>query len=310
MTIAPWGGEVRDGRVYGRGSCDIKGGMASMIAAMSRLAQEPVKSRPTIVMACSVNEELGSSGAHQMARSWASGNSKLVPRVPDAVIVAEPTGLDVVVAHRGVARWYCRTHGRAAHSSRPSNGQNAIYGMARVLSILEEYAKSVVGTLGSHPLVDSPTLSVGRIVGGISVNTVPDLCSIEIDRRVLPGENPQAAQQHAIDYIAARIPPDVSVEHVPLYIATAGLNDRDNQLLANQLVAAAQRLGRSGQKIGVPYGTDAPAFDAIRAPTVVFGPGSIEQAHTCDEWIEVEQLRAAVDVLVEFGRDPGIPART
>ena len=192
MTIPPWTPTIRDGRVYGRGACDIKGGMACMLTALSRLAEERPRGRPTIVMACSVNEEHGFGGAPRMHELWEDG-SGFLPRAPDAVIVAEPTLLDVVVAHKGAVRWRCHARGRAGHSSQPHLGDNAIYRMARVLEALERYARDVAPTLGRHPLVGHPTLSVGLISGGVSVNTVPDCCTIEIDRRVLPDEDPQAA---------------------------------------------------------------------------------------------------------------------
>ncbi|MBP90052.1 MAG: acetylornithine deacetylase [Planctomycetaceae bacterium] len=302
MTIAPWSPEVRDGRLTGRGSCDIKGGMASMLVAVARLAEERPAGMPTILMACSVNEEHGYSGATDMARLWASGASRLVPRRPDAVIVAEPTLLNVVVAHKGVSRWKIKTAGRACHSSTPHLGDNAVYRMARVLNALEEYARDVVPTLGSHHLLSGPTLSVGVISGGISVNTVPDACSIEVDRRVMPKEDPLAARQHVIDFLNERLDTSVPIEHEAPFIASGGLSDDDNGTLAEQLGEVAMAHGGPGEVVGVPYGTDAPAFGGIGCPAVVFGPGSIEQAHTCDEWVEIEQLQTAAEIYYQFGK--------
>jgi acetylornithine deacetylase len=300
MTIAPWTPEVTGGRVTGRGSCDIKGGMASMLTTVSRLAGVPREQRPTIIMACTVNEEHGYFGAFEMADSWRNGTHPLVPRVPDAVIVAEPTELNVVVAHKGVARWRCHALGRAAHSSCPDAGENAIYRMARILAQLEIYAHDVVPQLGTHPYAGQPTLSVGIISGGVSVNTVPDRCTIEIDRRVLPNEDPVTARQHVIEYLTSQLGANFSLEHDPPFISKGGLDADGNGALAEKLSAVAQQLGAPGQKIGVPFGTDAPAFAATGAPTVVFGPGSIDQAHTCDEWVAIDQLQEAVEILFEF----------
>src|SRR5207249_11663727 len=109
MTIPPWTPDVRDGRIYGRGSTDIKGGMAAMLAALSRLAIERPPNMPTIVLACTVNEEHGFTGATHLTKLWTGGGSKLMPRAPDAAVVAEPTLLNVVVAHKGVVRWRCHT---------------------------------------------------------------------------------------------------------------------------------------------------------------------------------------------------------
>jgi acetylornithine deacetylase len=300
MVIPPFEPQVRDGRVYGRGACDIKGGMACMLSALSRLAAERPQGMPTVVMACSVNEEYSFSGALQIRQLWADSQDAFLPRAPDAIIVAEPTLLDVVVAHKGVLRWKCRTRGRAAHSSRPQLGENAIYHMARVLQELRNYAEQVVPELGQHPLLGRPTLSVGMIDGGVSVNTVPDRCTIEIDRRLLPGEDPREAWEHAKAYLAGRLPGDFPVEHEPPQLAAQGLSDELNGPLATRLGETARRWGGPGRAIGVPYGTDAPAFASERIPTVVFGPGDLQQAHTKDEWIAIDQLRTATEIYYEF----------
>ena len=302
MTIPPWTPEIRDGRIYGRGACDIKGGMACMLAALSRLAEQRPAGRPTLVLACSVNEEHGFTGAPRIGDLW-TGGARFLPRAPDAVIVAEPTQLDVVVAHKGVMRWQCHTRGRAAHSSQPESGDNAIYRMARALRVLEKYARDVVPGLGHHPLVGHPTLSVGRIDGGISVNTVPDRCTIEIDRRVLPGEDPQAARRHAIQAVEHALGHDPLVEHASPRLVSEGLSDQGNAALADRLSRAIRRHGRPGRCVGVPYGTDAPAFAAAGIPTIVFGPGAIQQAHTADEWVAIDQLHAATEILVRFASE-------
>jgi len=318
MTIEPFAAKIDGGRLYGRGSCDIKGGMAAMIAAVARLAKERPSGRPTVVLACTINEEHGFTGATHWATTYSgkppgsgrgpelppapTGRSKLLPRVPDAAIVAEPTRLNVVVAHKGAARWRLSTRGVATHSSQPQLGDNAIYHMARVLSVLERYSREVVPGLGQHPLCGQPTLSVGLIGGGISVNTVPDRCTIEIDRRVLPGEDPQAALDHCVQHLQEHVQPPAPLEHEPPFMLTRGLSDAANGDLAERLIAAIRRVGGPGEGIGVPFGTDAPHFAATGCPTVVFGPGSIDQAHTADEWLDLDQLRSAAEILFEFAK--------
>jgi acetylornithine deacetylase/succinyl-diaminopimelate desuccinylase-like protein len=318
MTIEPFDPRQEGGRIYGRGSCDIKGGMAAMIIAIARLAKEKPPGRPTVVMACTINEEYGFTGATHWAATYsgerpnsgrgpelapAAGRSELLTRVPDATIVAEPTKLNVVVAHKGSARWRCSTRGIATHSSQPQLGDNALYHMARVLTVLEKYASDIVPNLASHALCGRPTLSVGVISGGISVNTVPDNCTIEIDRRVLPVEEPQTAFDHCVEYLQSQLGPKIPVIHDEPYLMTRGLADTHNGELAERLGAAARKHGGPGEPIGVPFGTDAPHFAATGCPTVVFGPGSIDQAHTADEWIDIEQLRAAAEILYDFLRD-------
>jgi acetylornithine deacetylase/succinyl-diaminopimelate desuccinylase family protein len=293
MTIDPFAAEQRDGRIYGRGACDVKGGMAAMLAAFSRLATDSQAPEQTVVLACSVNEEHGFTGATALAQGWRSGSSQLLPRRPDRIIVAEPTSLQVVAAHKGVVRWKCRTEGRAAHSSRPDRGENAIYKMAPVLQALQRYHREVTPTLASHKLVGRPSLSVGVIAGGVSVNTVPDACVIEIDRRLLPGHDPLAVQQEVISYLEDQGISDCV--HEQPFITARGLPDSGNETLAQQVRDTVRRMGIDSEIEGVQYGTDAPALAADGSPAVVFGPGHIEQAHTIDEWIEIEQLEKAAE---------------
>jgi acetylornithine deacetylase len=178
--------------------------------------------------------------------------------------------------------------------------------MARVLQVLESYAKEVVSHLSDHPLCGHPTLSVGLISGGISVNTVPDRCTIEIDRRVLPGEDPEAAYRHAIDYLSTVVPVGTPVIHDKPFLMTYGLSDESNHPFGEQLGAAIrEHVSGAGEIIGVPFGTNAPHYARTGCPTVVFGPGSIDQAHTADEWLDLAQLRSAGEILFDFARQFG-----
>ena len=299
MTIDPFGAELRENRIWGRGACDVKSGIACILTVLSRLAEERPVPRPTVIVACTVDEEFGVTGARAFPEMWTDPATLNLPRVPDAIIVSEPTELEVVVAHKGTLRWKCQTHGRAAHSSRPQEGESAIYRMAKVISATQEYANTVVGQLASHPLVGSPTLSIGRVEGGISVNVVPDLCTIEIDRRIVPGENWEVAFEHFKNFLTAQVP-GVTVTHGQPYSTTPGMSDQINEQLSSQLSKVIREHGYSGRRVGVTYGTNAWAYAAREAPTVVFGPGSIQQAHTVDEWIETEQLHLATDILYTF----------
>lgn len=296
MTIEPFEPVVRDGRVCGRGACDVKGGMAAMLTAFARLVKERPAGGANVVMSCTCDEEHGQLGVSDLTELWSDGEhrSKLLDTAPDVAIVAEPTELHVVVAHRGAARWMIHTTGRACHSSDPSQGENAIYKMARVLSHLEKYAGTLADRVPPHPLCGPATLSVGVISGGVSVNTVPDECLIEVDRRCVPGEDGPAAIEDVGRYLRENL--DVEFEMLPPWCIGLTLSDDENGAIADELLEHVAAVAGRRKKIGVPYGTHASRFAAAGVPSVVFGPGSIAQAHTKDEWISIEQLNQAAEV--------------
>ncbi len=302
MTIEPWTPNVVEGRLYGRGSCDIKGGMTAMLGALARLATERPAEMPTVVMACTINEEHGYSGANQLAELWSGEGTNFIPRRPDVAIIAEPTNLDVVVAHKGAVRWRCKTRGVAGHSSQPERATNALYRMARALLVLQRYQDEVCPTLSAHHLCGRPTLSVGVISGGLSVNTVPDECTIQIDRRVTPLETTQAGYDHVVKYLENAVEIDFPVENEAPFLQGEPLPDGENGPLAEQLQATVQGLFGSCDIVGVPYGTDASKIAKAGVPSVVFGPGSIEQAHTADEWLSLDELSRASEAYYAFAR--------
>ena len=302
MTIPPFDPVERDGRIYGRGSCDVKGGMASMLFAFTRLVRERPARLPNVVLSLTCDEESTSIGINHLTEGWSSQTPRyrLCPQRPDMAIVAEPTSLDIVVAHRGATRWKMRTSGRACHSSRPNEGINAIYRMARVVSCLEEYADWLPGSRPAHPLCGPATLSVGRIEGGSSVNVVPDGCVIEIDRRIIPGEDRFAVIDEAAAYLRERL--DFEVSHDRPYCASPPLGDEANGGVAQKLMRSITSVVGPKVVLGVPYGTHASRFAQVGVPSVVFGPGDIAQAHTKDEWIEAIQVDQAADIYYDFCR--------
>ncbi len=300
MTIPPFEPREAGGRIYGRGSCDVKGGLAAMLAAFVRLSGEKHRLKANIVFSMTCDEEATSLGINHLVQSWRTGDHRyrLCPTRPDEAIVAEPTLLDVVVAHRGAMRWQIRTVGRACHSSRPSDGINAIYRMASVIKHLEEFAAWLPTSRPQHPLCGPATLSVGLISGGSSVNVVPDNCVIDIDRRALPGEDGMAARQEVIDHLAEKL--DFEVVHEAPYCLSTPLADDLNGTLAENLLKTIAGVAGSRRSIGVPYGTHASRIAAAGVPSVVFGPGDIAQAHTKDEWIEVDQLHLATEIYYRY----------
>ncbi len=296
----PFNAEIRDGKLFGRGSCDVKGGLAAMLSAFARLVQEKPAGAANVILSCTCDEESTSLGINDLVTLWSDPKKagSIIGRPPDVAIIAEPTQLDVVVAHRGATRWKIRTTGRACHSSSPHEGVNAIYKMGRVLTALEEFAGKLPSMIPTHPLCGPATLSVGRITGGISVNTVPDSCEIEIDRRVIPGEDGWDAIKQVKEHFAKRL--DFEVEHLPPWIVGISLSDEHNGAPGDELLTHISKFAGSHRKVGVPYGTHASRVAAAGVPSVVFGPGDIAQAHTVNEWIDIEQLQMATDVYFSF----------
>ncbi len=283
----------RDGaRLWGRGACDTKSSLAAALSALRRVAGRSRPRAREVVLLGTVDEEYLKRGvAHAVARGL----------VADAAIVGEPTSLQPVIAHKGAVRWRLVTQGKAAHTSRPEQGSNAIYQMVEVIRTLRERLEPLLATR-THPLLTPPTLTVGRIEGGVGVNIVPERCVIEIDRRTLPSEPPDEvlAEVDALlaELMAAR--PDIRVVREAPFLAERGLETpADASLVVALQRACREVLGNSAalEPAGVPYGTDAThLWGSAGIPCVVFGPGDIAQAHSSEEWVELDQVERAADI--------------
>mgnify|MGYP001544806516 FL=1 len=314
MTIEPFSPTIQGGRLSGRGACDVKGGMASMVAALERLIS--CDRRATVIFVASVNEEFGFSGAMAVARLLGDVSARqpsdgraaeliapdLAAGGPVMAVVAEPTSLDLVTEHKGAVRWRAIAQGRACHSSQPEEGVNAIYPAARMALAIERLAAELLTRSPDHSC-GPPTLSVGTIHGGLGVNLVPDTVVLELDRRLLPGEDPQRARQEVIDTIAAACPGDAIVHEAP-FLQSGGLSGagRSAAAAAERLTRAAAATGMTPRQLSARYGTNACVYAAAGLPCVVFGPGSIAQAHTADEWIDLAEVERATDILVQLVR--------
>ena len=236
MTIPPFEPHIRDGLLYGRGSCDTKAGGVAMIHAMKRLKESGQIPPCTIQFAGAVDEEYLFRGALSLAATVKS----------EAVVVAEPTDLAVIRAHKGLARFRIRVEGVAAHSSKPHLGINAIVKMARLITDIE---REILPSLRrkDHPLTGGPTLNIGVIHGGAQVNFVPHECVVEVDRRTIPGESPQETLAEFEEALERARAADPEVEGEPGGALPAGQCHGDSRGISHRASGLRGHPGDPGE---------------------------------------------------------------
>lgn len=288
MTIPPFTPDVRDGRLYGRGSCDAKASLAAFMAALMTVAGRGTPPPTDVVLVAAMDEEHRFRGIlHHLEHA---------PRYR-AAIVGEPSELRLVVAHKGSVRIEVRTHGRTAHSSQPEDGDNAVLRMAGVLAYIRDEMVPAAGRI-RHPLTGPATVVPTIVRGGSAFNVVPGSCRLFLDRRTLPGEDPHAVWRDCRDRLQALAPG--AVEVVPPALVDLALDTPPTDPLALALSDALRRHGLEGAPVGVNYGTDASKIADRGIPSVVFGPGAITDAHQPDESVELAQVEAAAGVLADL----------
>jgi len=286
---------LANGRLYGRGACDTKGSLAGMLYAFKLLSekQAALSCRPLLMAA--VDEEVSQGGIGVYAQTR--------PNLAGAV-VGEPTNLTPVIVHKGCIRWRVRSVGRAAHSSRPNEGNNAIYQM---VDFIKEFRSDIESRLAdkAHPLAGPPTVSIGVIHGGIQVNIVPDSCYVEIDCRTVPGEKAEAILTE-VDDLIRRIQsdnPQYRIVREEPSVVLPYLDTPSNSRIARCAQAACISVMGTGEFGAVAYGSDASKIAAMAGvPAVVLGPGSIAQAHTADEWVPVKEVVRSAELYAEMCR--------
>jgi acetylornithine deacetylase len=283
---------VEGGRLVGRGACDTKGSLAAMLEAMARLASSD--DHPTIVFAGAVDEEVTMTGSRA-----------LVDQLPpvDGAVIGEPTSLLPVRVHNGLARFRIIAHGRSAHTSRAHLGVNAVAAASRAVLAIQDRLVPRLRERG-HPLIGPALATPAVIHGGVASNLVPDLCELTVDRRLAPGEDLAAAFAE-IDALLdeLRASGDDLEREEPSILLPAVETAGDHRLVRVAEEAVAGVLGRAVTAGGVPYGTDASNLSAVGGvPCIVLGPGSIDQAHTDDEWVSLDEVAQAVDLYVEVAR--------
>ena len=275
MAIEPFGGELRDGKIWGRGASDTKGTMAAMLWALRGLRDRLPALGHEVCFAGLCSDEAGQHGAAALAAQERF----------DFVIAGEPTGLDAVIAHKGALWLTLTTRGHAVHAAQPERGDNAIYKMADLLRHLRDTIAPALAEK-KHALLGHTTLSAGTIAGGSKINIVPDVCRAEVDIRYLPGEDPLDPIRASLRAIC----PGLEIEHIQ---SRPMLTDESHPLIAT--------LKNCGAKcIGAPWFSDAAIFAAHGTPAIALGPGSIAQAHTRDEFITVADLEKGVAFFTDF----------
>jgi len=279
MTIDPFDPVILDGKIHGRGSVDDKAGLAAMMHAVAELREPSCE----VWLAAVVDEEFSFRGVVKLCADLKA----------DAAIVAEPTEMRCVVASKGCLRWRIRTRGKAAHSAKPHLGINAITAMSRIVLALNEDHQGLQST--QHPLLGPGTCNVGVIHGGVQVNFVPDEAVIEIDRRLLPGEEVAdvlAHYQSLLDGLAQQHT-DLIAEMEPPMLQDWPFQTDASSSLVQLSRTVLREMQREDEVCGVPFGSDASKFARQGIPTILFGPGSIDQAHAAVEYVECAQVEEA-----------------
>ncbi len=291
MSIPPFAAKLEGDRLSGRGSCDMKGGNAAILAAVARIARDGP--RPPLIVAFTADEEHASLGMDHLVESGVRA---------DLAVVCEPTGLAVMPAHKGFVWLRALFTGRAAHGSRPDIGIDAIRHAGLYLAELDEYSAELRAR-PAHPLLAYGSLHAGTIVGGTAESVYPESCELLLERRTMPGEEPETVVlefQAVLDALLERhTEMRASLE---MTLSRPGTEVPESSELVQGLLDAARERGVEGRVEGMTAWVDAAFLNEAGVPAVCFGPGDTAQAHTVDEWIDVREISACAEVLGTFAR--------
>ena len=292
VTIAGYDGDALDpkiagGKIHGRGSIDMKAGVAAMMVAAHRAAQRGL--RGDILVACVADEENGSLGSEEVARHYR----------PDAVIVTEPSDLAIIVTHKGFVWADVIVEGRAAHGSRPLEGIDAIAKAGRFLLALDEHAQELL-TRTPYPLLGTGSIHASIIRGGEEMSSYPARCVIRIERRTVPGETPESVKAELEELLARCRAADPAFKAtLSLGFTRAPLIDAGESGIVHLVEQAAkQRLGHTPKRAGMTGWTDCAIFNALGIPSLLFGPSGAG-LHAATEWADIASIEAVAEILTE-----------
>lgn len=279
---------IQDKRILGRGSCDTKASMAMFLTALNEVQKEGKELQWSIVLAGTVDEELHASGAHALAKRGLR---------PVLAIYGEPTELNIIHAHKGAVRFKLETFGVSCHSSMPHLGKNALYLMAEILMRIRKLGDAVLPKIKNIDL-GSPTINPGTILGGISVNAVPDHCVIDIDFRSLPGQSAEDVLKLVREALQDIDPSSYKI-NAPHLDATAMYTPKESLYSQHLQHCCHVHYPESNFQVA-SYSTDAQAFSPFQTPSLVFGPGSIKVAHTIHEHLPINELELSILIFKDF----------
>ncbi len=289
----PFAGVVDEGRVYGLGSVDDKAPLAAMLWAAASLKPRLHALRGRLVVVCAADEEVGG----QLGTKWLADNGYLPPT--DFAVVGEQTHNRVATAHKGVLRASFHVAGRTAHATDPWRGRNAINGMAHLVCDLERYQREELESQ-PHPLLGPPSINVGLIDGGVGSNVVADRCTIRVDRRMVPGEDPQAviAELQAVTAARQALDPERSYSVDSFLVSNWFQTDASDPFTRRMLAISAEETGSTAEAVGYLPGSDAKHLvDVVRGGMVIFGPGTYQVADSTDEYTDIAELVTTYTVL-------------
>jgi acetylornithine deacetylase/succinyl-diaminopimelate desuccinylase family protein len=292
----PFAGVVEDNRMYGLGSIDDKAPLAAMLQVAANVGERREQMRGSLVIACAADEEVGG----QLGTQWLVAQGH-IPTC-DFAVVGEQTHNRVATAHKGVVRATFHVGGRAAHATTPWRGRNAINGMAHLILDLERYQREVLDAR-PHSLLGAASVNAGLIEGGSGVNVVADACTLFVDRRIVPGEDPEAVKAELQALVAARqaADPDRAYSVGDFLVSDWFQSDADAPHARRFLAIAAAETGAPAEPVGYLPGSDAKHLTgAARKGIVVFGPGTYQVAHSVDEYTDLAELQITHRILQRF----------